>query len=507
MHQRNILTAKHQRVAPLRSILPIVTASIGLVLFLASDLLDGREAAASLCATVLAWGYSLFAIAGKLAPRILMPRVAIAMFVAEAGWLLILSLAGHSLGPVLALYSASAVDEPALAILPLLIVPFAAFLSAAISRIISPGLCAARVLAEARPNARKRRLYLVTGALVAAAHWPATHPESGFVGYVFRILGTAMATYSFVAGLSSREDKPAGRLWMSVLGINALLGMLMGTRHPFISVMTYSAGWLYSAPRQGRRRAWMLVGCLAVVFMAASGVIGIVRGKIGRGGVELVSSERARTVVDASINEIGPGQASEVAEEAISRMVSWCNIAIPILSPMPVPFRGYEGIGVELERLSIINRIAGNSVDDLLASGLGTTPATRYGFTVNSQTSVEFSVLADGWSRDGAVGAFVFAMVAMLFFAVAEMIVVYVRSVHAESGAMLTAVLSVPVLELGRLPLLMCLRQAVLDISMAMVLVVVVEVMIRVASTSRPTISTTKKGPGAKPGPSTSRLA
>lgn len=504
MHQRNILTAKHQRVAPLRSILPIVTASIGLVLFLASDLLDGREAAASLCATVLAWGYSLFAISGKLAPRLLMPRVAIAMFVAQAGWMLILAFTGHSLGPVLALYSASAVDEPALAILPLLIVPSAAFMSAAMSRIVIPGLCTQSPLVEARPNARKRRFYLVSGALMVVVYWPASQPESGFVGYVFRILGSAMATYSFVAGLSSRDDKQAGRIWIVVLGLNALMGMLMGTRQPFISVITYSAGWLYSAPRHGRRRARLLAGGLAVALMVASGVIGIVRGRIGRGGVELVSAERARTVVDASSSAIDQEQAWEVADEAISRMVAWCNVAVPILSPMPVPFRGYESIGTELEQVATINRISGRSVDDLLASGLGTAPATNYGFTVNSQTSVEFSVLADGWSRDGAAGAFVFAMVAMLFFAVAETLVVSVRRSHAESGAMLTAVLSVSVLELGRLPLLACLRRAVLDISMAIALVAVVEVMSRIVSTKRATISTTKKGPGAKPGPSTS---
>jgi hypothetical protein len=128
---------------------------------------------------------------------------------------------------------------------------------------------------------------------------------------------------------------------------------------------------------------------------------------------KIISPEKTATVRDEP----------SIEAEGLGRLVMWSNIVVPMMSPAIVSYRGYDGLSEEAMLSAQIANISGLSVEDLLQAGLFAGPANRYGFTVNKNTSVEWGVLADGWSRGGLMGAFLFGFIAITILSQAEKII------------------------------------------------------------------------------------
>lgn len=459
----------------------------GVLLVLADLFLESRDAVVAVCGTVTLWGYCLYAAAGVLAPRMYLSRFAIVLFSGQGLWLGVLALLGHSLAAKLTFTSVSIAEFPVRAVLPLLVVPSVAIVSLGIVKGASSrgGESVAKAPNPDRKSKRKRRFHLIVAAIPVGAYWIAAQPGTGFAGYVGRAAGSALMFYPLFAGAYSRDDRLAGWLWRAVLAANAVMGALMGTRTPFISVLLYALGWLYAGPRNRRRVEVLLVSGLGAFLMIMSGIVGLVRGEMGRGGIEMVSIERAQAMAAASRERLGDGGEEggggpEIAQEAFSRLVAWSNLVVPILSPNPVPYRGYVNLLDEVKTASTINALAGRSAEQWLAAGLGSGAATRYGFIVNPSTSVEFSVLADGWSRAGLEGALVLGFIVLFVFNGLEVCLTWMRRRVPESSTVIFAVLARAMLDVSTVPAVSSLRRIVLDMSVSLVLVAVAEVLGRV---------------------------
>jgi hypothetical protein len=500
MAQLNRRTRKLQGL-----ILWIASALSGAVLLVLADFFLGSEdAVAAVCGTVLLWGYCLFVVAGALAPRMYLSRFAIVLFSGQALWLGLLALLGHSLSPKLMYFNVSVADRPIQAVLPLMVVPLVATISIWIVRGARPlrGDAKRPLLDPKRSGDTKRRFYLIVGAIPVGAYWVAAQPGTGFVGYVGRVAGSAMMFYPLFAGAYSRDDRMAGWIWRGVLAVNVFIGVLIGTRTPFITAVLYSLGWLYTTPRSQRMAAAAFVAGLIASLMFMSGIVGLVRTEMGRGGIEMVSVERAQALAAASrerIGDDGDGGRGEIAEEAFSRLVAWSNLVVPLLSPYPVPYRGYASVFDEITTAATINALAGRTAEQWLTAGMGTIAATQYGFMVNSSTSVEFSVLADGWSRAGLEGALLFGFIVLLLFNGMEVCLAWVRPRVPESGTVLLAVLARAMLDVSTVTVVASIRRAVLDMGISIVLVIVAEVLGRVVTRHSAGRVGTKGGMGRMP--------
>jgi hypothetical protein len=158
-----------------------------------------------------------------------------------------------------------------------------------------------------------------------------------------------------------------------------------------------------------------------------AGAIGVVRTEIGRGDFSLFSFERVRKVSNSIENYLGNGS-NALSQGTLSngpgRMVVWPNLSATILTPENIPYRGFDSFPSEVAASFRVFALAGVSRQGVNDANLFNYPATLYGYTINNDTSVEWGVLADGWSRGGLWSAFLFGFVLTLFFVAAEYVLI-----------------------------------------------------------------------------------
>jgi hypothetical protein len=160
----------------------------------------------------------------------------------------------------------------------------------------------------------------------------------------------------------------------------------------------------------------------------------------------------------------------------VSRMVAWTNVVVPLMTPRTIPYRGFEGIANEIGKSFQVASVAGLTADDLLDAGMATAPARTYGFMVNSQTSVEFTVAADGWSRGGAAVTILFFVILALALTIGEACIYSLcRSSPGAATFLVLPLARAAFFDVNALPLLATLRSMVMYTVLIGLAIVVVE--------------------------------
>jgi len=174
--------------------------------------------------------------------------------------------------------------------------------------------------------------------------------------------------------------------------------------------------------------------------------------------------------------------ADAVNGQGLGRLLAWTNVVVPLMTPDSVPYRGLDGFVDEARQTFQVASISGLTPDDLYDAGLINTPAKLYGFTVNSNTSVEFTVAADAWSRGGALVAILFSFIAALGLTLGELCT---HRLHRFTPGV-ASVLALPVakaafFDANAVPLLFMMRGMVVYTLGMLVLVIIVEFACRTA--------------------------
>jgi len=414
--------------------------------------------------------FAAYIAVAHLLPRYYAPRLFIAAFELQCTALVAIGLLGLPLGPPFHPFDVNAEDAPVRSVLAMLMVPAGALAAVALWRLFS-GLQKKQRPAE--PFGAKavadRRMYLIIAAAIQLLYWPATLEGSGVLGYVIRVLATALLAASFLAGYDSREDRKLGGLWVGVLVINVVIGIAAGTRaKAFVAIVLFIAGYISSLPSRKRWLVGAIALAAAIPMLEVAGAMGVVSGDTGRGGLELVRTDHVRDVLvqlSRQVSSDNKDDADAIRAQGVGRMLAWTNVVVPILTPETVPYRGLAGLWDELTQMVKIAQLSGLNADDLYDADLYMAPARRYGFMVNANTSVEFSVVADAWSRGGAPIAILFSFIATLGLLAGEM----AMNRFGRWGSGVTTILTLPVLKAAFfdatvLPLLPLLRGMVLSV-------------------------------------------
>ena len=144
-----------------------------------------------------------------------------------------------------------------------------------------------------------------------------------------------------------------------------------------------------------------------------------------------------------------------------------------------------HGLKPHLVETFKVSSVSGSTPDDLYDAGLWTAPARQYGFTVNSYTSVEFSVAADGWSRGGALIALLFSFVTALVLTLTEVAASRLHRFGEAAGSVLALPLAkAAFFDTNVIPLLPMLRGLALYTLVVAVVVVAVEIARHTVRTS-----------------------
>ena len=415
-----------------------------------------------------------------LAPELLLPRLIVASYALQCLWLVFVAV--FDVGGIdLTGFLPDVYQNPYRAVLPNLLVPLAALAAIGFWRLLPVRVLSRgnlwRLTEEAPPGFG---FYLVASAVLLLAYWPATVEHVGWWAYGVRVVQRSMGFMPLFMGRYFRQFPWANRLWMPVLAINAVIGLSLGGRsYAFIPVVLYLIGRTVGQQAGKRLRSLVLIGLLGIPMFAISAALGTVRGEIGRGDFSIFSLDRVAETTNAIRGRLA--YKSNVIDQDIllngpGRMVVWPNLEAAILTPETIPYRGFDDFAHEVLLSFKVFALADFSRQDTYDAGLFAYPATRYGYSVNTGTSVEWGVLADGWSRGGPWATMLFGFVLTMFFIIAEYILLTRSILTSKALLMISGVLiATALMNPATVSLLYILRQVVLDCGLILMLTFIVE--------------------------------
>lgn len=294
------------------------------------------------------------------------------------------------------------------------------------------------------------------------------------LSYGIHIIGTSMLIMPFFAGRFCKLSTFLLVIWIICLSINGIGNLLMGARFvALFPILLFYIGWTLSQNKIIQTLSLSIGAFLIIPGLLLVGIIGNIRSEIGRDDINMISVQHYKEIVRHA------KQASEDISlnfgAAFRRLVPWANIAVPLLSPFPVPYRGFETFLQEIRASSTIYYFDPNGRDSYLDHNLGNFPANEYGFRINESTSVDFGVIADGWSRAGWIGAIIFVFLALLFIGVFEHLILNSHLFRPALKIVYVSVLMSCVFRVGLSPLLTVLRHTILYLILYLILILVIQ--------------------------------
>ena len=278
-----------------------------------------------------------------------------------------------------------------------------------------------------RPPAQARFVLLV--ALLLFISQPILNlvlPESS--RWVLSVLTEDLEATGFFVGWFAGDLGPVTNWTVLIaLFVNCALGGLRGTRYPIVLLGLYLVGRIIS-PRERSRRMLIcasLAAAVPIVYLFS--IIGDVRGKRGYGPLELIEPSRWGDFVEAaSVSESEyQAEGTDPIGNTLSRLYAWPNAASIILTPDPIPYRGFAQWASECRSYLNIGTWSHEQRQQFYENGHGTSHASDYGFFNALGSSVEFGVISDGWSTAGPVGVLVLGSLVMLVLCMSEYLVLY----------------------------------------------------------------------------------
>lgn len=326
-------------------------------------------------------------------------------------------------------------------------------------------------------------LYLAFAAVLKLLYWPASLDSLQQEGYLIRVMEHSLGLVPVLAGRFLVGPSFTRNLWLGCMALNATIGLAVGSRAvALMPPCLFAIGHISGLSGALRRRAVWLALAAAVPTVLISGVVGQVRDTIGRGGLELFSTERIADVITLSsalLQEGGDDEAlgEQLAFQGVARMFAWTNAVVPIASPRLLPYRGLNDIPQEIAGYAQISHLSGQSRQDMYDADLSTAPANLYGFTVDTGTSVEFGLVPDGWSRGGPPIVLLFGFIYTLFLIGLEKGVRALSTQAPPVAAMLLAILAKVAIDINVNPMLLVLRTLTLNVTFFLLLLTIAELL------------------------------
>jgi hypothetical protein len=249
---------------------------------------------------------------------------------------------------------------------------------------------------------------------------------SGKIGYLLRVFYYATSFAAFAAGFHLRRFRRAAVIWIVSICLYFFYAFVTGSRGlAFVQGGLFLLGWVASSDSSSIvwKRVFFVLIPLLIPMFALSGLIGEVRARVGRGSLNMIKSFDWQTYHEA-VSDIMETYRTKATDEAdagfmgrgVARMVQWCNAAVPPMSPEYVPYRGYRDLPYEVRESLSLGLFGQNAY-------WGNLYSNAYGFLTNESTSIEFGLVADGWSRGGFFGALLYSMLAGAYIICHELVI------------------------------------------------------------------------------------
>jgi hypothetical protein len=261
-------------------------------------------------------------------------------------------------------------------------------------------------------------LYIVRPVLRLALPTP--------LGWAVDLLTEDLEAIGFFMGWFAGDFSAAANVAvLGALTVNCAVGALLGTRYPTVLLGLYVVGRVVSPHERHRRR--LIVASLAALapLVLFFSIVEDVRIKRGHDSLDLLGIAQLSDFGDAIAVSRSDSQAKDrdPLVSTLRRLYAWPNAASTILTPDPIPYRGFGTWASDCLPYLQIGTWGADARQRFFDAGFGTQHASDYGFLNVVSSTVEFGVLADGWSTAGPVGVFVFGSVVMLALCMSEHLV------------------------------------------------------------------------------------
>lgn len=262
----------------------------------------------------------------------------------------------------------------------------------------------------------------------------------GLIFYFIRISLDLTFIAAFVAGVRVRQTgRGVQVLWGLALAGAAVRAVLGGGRTDFLPLLLYGWGVFLQLDSWKPKAALLLVAlALTPPFVVLNGFIGSYRLKNGRiSNLHELTTDRLETALRAR-DQVAVGHRTPL-QMVLERLLNHPNAAVVLLSPGEIPYRGWANLPDDVADNFSVTGLRGREAIAAVREawreqdfGLGT--ANAYGFYAGLKSGVEFSILADGWSRAGPGGVLLYAVLAVLLLLGAEYALLRVRPAASADG-------------------------------------------------------------------------
>ena len=455
-HQRREDTNETGRAA-----LAVVGLVLAAGLYCAGAVMNGRSGLLIGCFSALIFTGLSYEAVLRLLPSMFGPRVILLTFAVQPITLVIILISGGSTVPngTIGIDLSEHVDRICTSQILVLVGTVSAVL---VARALSAGRTGLQG-GDAfflRPPAGSQWLILVATTLLLLRHLLPGVPGST-LRYGLAILTAPLGFVPFVAGRLGREYQSVRRACLIILILCAFLGFLMGTRQGITNIALYIIGAMTLLRGAGSSEVAIIrVGLVAPLLLYIGTVVGTVRNQVGRDSLALLEpAQLAQTLAMAEFRfENGGFGADQLGKNGVSRPLAWSDAAVVILSPDTIPYRGLGSFFEEIPQYAVVWGGSSEDGERYLANDLGAAPANRYGFLVNTETSAGFGMVADGWSRGGALGVILVCYVFTTFIIGVEALIFRVRELAPQSKVLLFCIAMNSALMVSAFPLLTLLR-------------------------------------------------
>lgn len=248
----------------------------------------------------------------------------------------------------------------------------------------------------------------------------------GLIFYFIRISLDLTFVAAFVAGVRFRQTAPGVQvLWGVALAGAAVRAVLGGGRTDFLPLLLYGWGIFLQLDSWKPKAALLLVALvLTPPFVVLNGFIGSYRLKNGRiSNLHELTTDRLETALRAR-DQVAVGHRTPL-QMVLERLLNHPNAAVVILSPDAIPYRGWDNLSADIADNFDVTGLRGREAiaavrESWREQDFGLGAANLYGFYSGLKSGVEFSILADGWSRAGPLGVLLYGALAALVLLGAE---------------------------------------------------------------------------------------
>lgn len=313
--------------------------------------------------------------------------------------------------------------------------------------------------------------------------------EIPVISYLGRVGHTTSLLFLFWIGYWNTRLGILFYLTLILMMTIAVFELLTGSRFgPLITILLLGLGYYFSSKLSTKwklRLAALAAFPFIILFL---GYVERVRNLIGRGNLEDVSLERIDEVRKAAdrldVSRQIYGDKASAFVEGIARNVNWVDVSVISASDQKVSYRGDRNLKRELDNiLSLAFFSSGSSREGVssarnekLSLGLGTAPARDYGFTVNERTSVEWSILSDGYSRGGFGIYLLYLTGFLIIFNLIELFIKLGNKNGAEQKLLLCVFLDL-IIKSNALPFYEIFRSIILHSIFYLVIILLLRIM------------------------------